>query len=122
MSADQGPPPGAYPGPRKRPCYGSSLAVGAKIAHGMLAICTGSSRSASLRVRSSGISALSSPGVDFVDEVERAVESCDVLIALIGRQWLDVVDGADHRRLDDPSDFVRLAIATALERDDYAGW
>jgi hypothetical protein len=62
------------------------------------------------------------PGVDFVDEIERAAESCDVLIALIGRQWLDVVDGADHRRLDDPSDFVRLAIATALERDDYAGW
>jgi formylglycine-generating enzyme required for sulfatase activity len=56
-------------------------------------------------------------GLDFVEVIEKAVGSCDVLIALIGRQWLTVTDAAGHRRLDDPGDFVRLEIATALDRN-----
>ncbi len=55
------------------------------------------------------------PGVDFVEEIDRAVGHCDVLIALIGPQWLGAAD-ARGRRLDDPDDLVRLEIQTALER------
>ena len=39
--------------------------------------------------------------------ITRAVGSCDVLLALIGEQWLTVIDEDGRRRLDDPDDFVR---------------
>jgi hypothetical protein len=45
------------------------------------------------------------------------VASCDVLIALIGRQWLTSTDAAGQRRLDNPEDFVRQEIAMALRRN-----
>jgi formylglycine-generating enzyme required for sulfatase activity len=57
------------------------------------------------------------PGVDFVKAIEKAVRSCEVLLALIGRQWLTSTDAQGHRRLDNPDDFVRLEIAAALKRD-----
>jgi TIR domain-containing protein len=57
------------------------------------------------------------PGVDFVDALRTAVGSCAVLIALIGDDWLDATDAEGHRRLDDPNDFVRTEIATALARN-----
>ena len=56
-------------------------------------------------------------GVDFVKFLEKEVQSCDVLIALVGRQWLNVKDEYGNRRLDNPADFVRIEIATALGRD-----
>jgi hypothetical protein len=58
------------------------------------------------------------PGDDFVERVESAVASCDVLLALIGPQWLTMIDSRGARRLDDPEDFVRLEVETALTRDD----
>jgi hypothetical protein len=39
------------------------------------------------------------PGVDFVESIDRAVGSCDVLIAVIGRKWLDCADSTGKRRL-----------------------
>jgi uncharacterized membrane protein YeaQ/YmgE (transglycosylase-associated protein family) len=57
------------------------------------------------------------PGLDFVEAIERAVGSCDVLLALIGHEWLQSTDARGHRRIDDPQDFVRLEIATALDRN-----
>jgi formylglycine-generating enzyme required for sulfatase activity len=56
------------------------------------------------------------PGLDFVKAIQDAVGSCDVLLAVIGRQWLTSTDPLGHRRLDNPEDFVRLEITTALER------
>ena len=57
------------------------------------------------------------PGVDFPKAVTHALETCDVLLALIGPNWLSPgAEGA--RRLDDPTDYVRIEIATALRRDD----
>ncbi|MGB7963090.1 MAG: toll/interleukin-1 receptor domain-containing protein, partial [Propionicimonas sp.] len=56
------------------------------------------------------------PGDDFVERLAQAVGSCDILLALIGRQWLDLRDDSGRRRIDDPADFVRLEIATALGR------
>ncbi|MBE9069308.1 toll/interleukin-1 receptor domain-containing protein [Leptolyngbya cf. ectocarpi LEGE 11479] len=56
-------------------------------------------------------------GADFVEYLDQAVARCDVLIALMGRSWLTVTDSHGKRRLDDPNDFVRIEIASALKRD-----
>jgi serine/threonine-protein kinase len=56
-------------------------------------------------------------GLDFVEVLQNAVQSCDVLVALIGQQWLNIKDEAGKRRLDNPEDFVRVEIAAALSRD-----
>ncbi|HET6694588.1 MAG TPA: toll/interleukin-1 receptor domain-containing protein, partial [Pedococcus sp.] len=55
-------------------------------------------------------------GDDFVDVISTAVESCDVLLALIGDAWLTIADEEGNRRIDDPADFVRLEIEAALSR------
>ena len=57
------------------------------------------------------------PGRDFRRVIDEQVASCGVLLAMMGRHWVDATDEAGHRRLDDPSDFVRLETATALKRD-----
>jgi hypothetical protein len=56
-------------------------------------------------------------GHDFVSLITGEVAKCDVLLAVIGRDWLDTHDDAGDRRLDDPNDWVRLEIATALKRE-----
>jgi tetratricopeptide (TPR) repeat protein len=56
------------------------------------------------------------PGDDFVERITAAVSSCDVLLALIGQQWLTITDETGQRRLDNPGDYVRLEIETALTR------
>ena len=56
-------------------------------------------------------------GDDFVEEISAAVGSCDVLLALIGEQWLSITDQSGVRRLDDPGDFVRVEIEAALSRN-----
>lgn len=55
------------------------------------------------------------PGVDFVDELEKAVSACEVFLAVIGTQWLDAVDEHGARRLDQQNDFVRIEISLALK-------
>jgi hypothetical protein len=56
-------------------------------------------------------------GADFVKAIQKKVSECDVLIAVIGERWLTSEDGRGGRRLDNPEDFVRMEIATALKRD-----
>ena len=56
------------------------------------------------------------PGQDFIRVIEDAVSSCDVLIAIIGRDWI-TSRGRTTRRLDDPRDFVRLEIGAALKQN-----
>ena len=56
-------------------------------------------------------------GVDFAEHLEQAVSQCQVLIVVIGNRWLSVTDAKGNRRLDAPEDFVRLEIASALQRD-----
>lgn len=54
------------------------------------------------------------PGEDFRRAIENAVGSCDVVLVMIGRQWLTITDAQGRRRLEDPSDFVRAEVASAL--------
>ena len=56
-------------------------------------------------------------GDDFVEVITRAVGSCDVLLALVGEEWLTITDEDGRRRLDDPDDFVRVEIEAALTRN-----
>ena len=56
-------------------------------------------------------------GVDFVETIDKAVGSCDVLLAVIGREWLSCADKHGRRRLDDPNDFIRAEISAALKRN-----
>jgi hypothetical protein len=56
-------------------------------------------------------------GDDFVEVINTAVGSCDVLLALIGGQWLTITDEQGTARLDNPDDFVRLEIEAALTRN-----
>jgi outer membrane protein assembly factor BamB len=56
------------------------------------------------------------PGADFVEAIERAVASCEVLVALIGPRWTTALNDQGARRLDDPDDFVLLELRTALRR------
>ena len=56
-------------------------------------------------------------GDDFVEVINTAVGSCEVLLALIGSRWLTITDQDGHRRLDNPDNYVRLEVETALTRD-----
>jgi hypothetical protein len=55
-------------------------------------------------------------GLDFVAVIRRAVNSCLVMVVLIGRQWETLTDEEGRRRLDDADDYVRFEIRTALKR------
>lgn len=55
------------------------------------------------------------PGVDFPEAIATALDRTDVFLAVIGDKWL-AVEKDGRRRLDDPDDYVRREIATALGR------
>lgn len=57
------------------------------------------------------------PGLDFKKVLSEKVEGCDVLLAVMGPEWLNSRDQDGMRRLDNPLDFVRLEIEAALSRD-----
>src|SRR5262249_51962461 len=50
------------------------------------------------------------------EDLRSVVGKCDVLLAIIGEQWLTVRGKEGRRLLDDPEDFVRLEIQSALEQ------
>ena len=56
------------------------------------------------------------PGDNFVSKITSAIGACSALLALIGDRWLTIADESGRRRLDNPSDFVRLEIGAALAR------
>src|SRR5262249_46338813 len=58
------------------------------------------------------------PGDDFVSYIEQRLAGCGILLAIIGRQWLQVTDrSGTRRRLDDPEDWVRREIRLAFEHN-----
>ena len=57
-------------------------------------------------------------GADFRQTLQARVHECEVLLVIIGRQWLEITGDDGRRRLEDPDDFVRIEIESALNRDD----
>jgi len=55
-------------------------------------------------------------GTDFNEYLKRQISECSFLLAVIGDRWLDASDDTGKRRLDDPQDFVRVEIQSALEQ------
>lgn len=53
------------------------------------------------------------PGQEFARSINDAVRKSDVFIAVIGKRWL-AADEEGGRRIDNPDDYVRLEISTAL--------
>ena len=56
------------------------------------------------------------PGSDFVKRLDTVLESCSVLVAVIGKEWSTSTAGNTH--LGDPEDYVTREIGTALEKED----
>ena len=54
------------------------------------------------------------PGAEWPESLEHGLENCAAVLVLIGRNWLQIVDGEGRRRLDLPEDWVRQEIATVL--------
>jgi hypothetical protein len=56
-------------------------------------------------------------GLDFRRVLSEKVAHCDVLLAIIGDAWVSTTDAKGERRLDDPNDFVRIEVESALQRN-----
>jgi hypothetical protein len=57
------------------------------------------------------------PGMNFEDVIKKELEGCELFIAVIGPQWLEVRDATGQRRLDSEEDHTRLEIEAGLKRD-----
>src|SRR5437763_4721305 len=53
-------------------------------------------------------------GVDFREHIKQTLQRAKVVVAIIGPEWTGGKALA-NRRIDDPTDFVRLEVASALE-------
>jgi hypothetical protein len=53
-------------------------------------------------------------GVDFREHIKQTLQRAKVVVAIIGPEWIGGKEPA-NRRIDDPTDFVRLEVASALE-------
>lgn len=55
-------------------------------------------------------------GPDFRQVLGKAISESDVLLAVIGDRWLEITDSDGRPRLEDPNDFVRIEIESAIAR------
>jgi len=56
-------------------------------------------------------------GTDFAQKINNELDQSQVVLVLIGKGWLEVKDAAGNRRLDDPHDYVRMEVETALSKN-----
>ena len=56
-------------------------------------------------------------GADFRIHLDAQVAKCDVFLAVIGRDWMKKRGSKSKSRLDEPEDFVRIEIESALRRE-----
>ena len=56
-------------------------------------------------------------GINFRDHLDSSIQECDVVIVVIGDKWMLDDNETGRRRLDDPKDFVRIEIESALQRN-----
>jgi hypothetical protein len=57
------------------------------------------------------------PGQDYEKALDSALDSCAVLLAVIGPRWATITDKEGQRRLENPTDWVCAEISRALVRD-----
>jgi TIR domain len=56
-------------------------------------------------------------GINFEEYLKSQVAACDVILSVIGPNWLNAKDETNQRRLDKPDDFVAIELTAALARD-----
>src|SRR5438045_8284916 len=49
-------------------------------------------------------------GVNFKQHIDAIVQTCDVVLVIIGDKWLGEIKKTAARRIDSPEDFVRLEV------------
>ncbi|MCA9232375.1 MAG: TIR domain-containing protein [Planctomycetales bacterium] len=54
-------------------------------------------------------------GSNYRTQIEQLLERCNVVLAVIGQEWLTVQDDQGRRRIDDPDDQLRIEIEVALK-------
>src|SRR5262245_6566501 len=59
-------------------------------------------------------------GADFAAVLRDAVRQCDVLLVIMGPDWINIREKSDPnlRRLDNPDDFVRIEVESGLGKPD----
>ena len=57
------------------------------------------------------------PGVNFEQKISDELDNSEAMLVLIGNQWLDSSDKEGNRRLDNPHDYVRFEVETALGKN-----
>ncbi|MBI5959254.1 MAG: SUMF1/EgtB/PvdO family nonheme iron enzyme [Chloroflexi bacterium] len=57
------------------------------------------------------------PGEDFRIFIAKEIARTDIMLVLIGAQWLNVRDNLGSRRLTNPADYVRIEIETGLKNE-----
>jgi hypothetical protein len=57
------------------------------------------------------------PGEDYRDVIDREISQCALFLAVIGPSWLTAKKADGKRRLDDPTDMVRIEIESALSKN-----
>ena len=55
-------------------------------------------------------------GKDYRAQIGAIIEDCDVLLAIIGKQWLTLVDDSGRRRLENADDQLRIELETAFQQ------
>jgi NB-ARC domain/TIR domain/Sel1 repeat/CobQ/CobB/MinD/ParA nucleotide binding domain len=55
------------------------------------------------------------PGEDYVEAIRSRMYEASAWLVVIGPSWAESVNSHGERRLDDPDDFVRIEVATALK-------
>ena len=57
------------------------------------------------------------PGEDFVKAIERNLQNASAFLVIMGKDWLTVKDNQGRHRLENPNDYVRIEIESALRLD-----
>ena len=55
------------------------------------------------------------PGEDFGAVIDNTIKECDVVVAVMGRNWASIPDQDGRPRLNSPTDFVRVELNAALQ-------
>jgi hypothetical protein len=58
------------------------------------------------------------PGANYKDILQNEVWKCDVLLTVIGQNWLTASDDQGRRRLELEDDFVRIEVEAGLKRPE----